>query len=176
MTATLTRETVYSALFNTVAAAASAAATAQGLRLTTSRRLRHWSAVDTAEMPILMMSQREQEAEIKDGRRGAPTRWTLYADFAIYVAVSDPKSAPAIRLNPLVDAVSRSLVPVPPPPAGSGMVTLGLGEFDTLPAGVTSPMVEHAAIEGKIETDEGVLGDIAFAFIPVKVLCKPVFG
>ena len=32
-------------------------------------------------------------------------------------------------------------------------------------------MVQHASIAGKIETDEGVLGDQAVAIIPVEILC-----
>src|SRR5260221_573524 len=78
------------------------AALALGRNLKTSRRLRHWSAVADAEMPILMMGQRHQEALIKT--RGAPTVWTLHADFVIYVKETDQRLAPAILLNPLVDA------------------------------------------------------------------------
>ena len=32
-------------------------------------------------------------------------------------------------------------------------------------------MVQHASIAGKIETDEGALGDQAIAIIPVEILC-----
>jgi len=32
-------------------------------------------------------------------------------------------------------------------------------------------LVRHARIEGRIETDEGVLGDQAVAVIPVEILC-----
>jgi hypothetical protein len=59
-------------------------------------------------------------------------------------------------LNPLVDAVEAALMPA----ATTGVQDLGL------PA-----MVQHAYIAGKIETDEGVLGDQAVAIIPVEILC-----
>ena len=32
-------------------------------------------------------------------------------------------------------------------------------------------MVQHAYIVGKVETDEGVLGDQAIAIVPVEILC-----
>jgi len=32
-------------------------------------------------------------------------------------------------------------------------------------------MVQHAYIQGKVETDEGVLGDQAVAVIPIEILC-----
>jgi hypothetical protein len=59
-------------------------------------------------------------------------------------------------LNPLIDAVEAALAPSP---------AAGLQNLD-LPA-----MVQHAAIAGKIDTDEGALGDQAIAIIPVEILC-----
>ena len=32
-------------------------------------------------------------------------------------------------------------------------------------------MVQHAYIAGKLETDEGILGDQAIAIVPVEILC-----
>jgi len=87
---------------------------------------------------------------------GSPIAWTLYADFYVYVHSSDPYLAPAMLLNPLLDALETALAP---PPA-TGIQNLGL------PA-----MVQHARIAGKIETDEGVLGDQAIAIVPVEILC-----
>ena len=59
-------------------------------------------------------------------------------------------------LNPLVDAVEASLAPA----ATTGLQDLGLPS-----------MVQHAVIAGKIETEEGVLGDQAIAIIPIEILC-----
>jgi len=59
-------------------------------------------------------------------------------------------------LNPLLDAVEAALAPS----ATTGLQDLGL------PA-----MVQHAYISGKVETDEGVLGDQAVAIVPVEILC-----
>ena len=87
---------------------------------------------------------------------GGPTIWTLSADFYVYVHSSDPYLAPAMLLNPLLDALEAALAPSPV----TGIQNLGL------PA-----MVQHAYIAGKVETDEGVLGDQAIAIVPVEILC-----
>ena len=138
-------ESVYGALF----ALASAAAGFE----TASRRLRHWSDVAFAEQPALFMSEKGAEARIK--AVGAPAVWTLSADLWIYAYSGDPSVSPATLLNPLMSALTTAFAPVPP-----GLQRLGLPQI-----------VQHAYIAGKIETDEGVLGDQAVAIMPVEVLC-----
>lgn len=140
------REAIYAALWALASGAAEFA--------TASRRLRHWSDVAAAEQPALFMSEKGGQAQVK--ALGAPLVWTLYADFYLYVHSSDPYGAPATILNPLLDALEAALAPSP----ATGLQTLGL------PA-----MVSHAYIAGKIDTDEGVLGDQAIAIVPVAVLC-----
>ena len=100
------------------------------------------------------MSEKGGTAVIK--RLGAPIVWTLHADFYIYVRSSDPYLAPGTILNPLIDALEAALAPSPT----TGIQNLGLPE-----------MVQHAYIAGKVETDEGVLGDQAIAIVPVEILC-----
>ena len=140
------RESIYAALWELAAGAASF--------VSANRRLRHWADVAPAEQPALFMSEKGGTAVTK--ALGAPIVWTLYADFYIYVHSSDPYLAPAIFLNPLLDALEAALAPSP----ATGIQNLGL------PA-----MVQHAYIAGKVETDEGVLGDRAIAIMPVEVLC-----
>ena len=140
------REPIYAALF-------ALALRAAGF-VTAERRLRHWSGVSPAEQPALFMSQKAETATVKT--LGAPTVWTLLADLYLYVHSSDPYTAPATLLNPLVDAVEAALGPV----AATGIQDLGLPH-----------MVSHAYIAGKVESDEGVLGDQAVAIIPVEILC-----
>jgi hypothetical protein len=142
----IAREPIYAALFERVARAADFAAV--------SRRLRHWSDVAPAEQPALFLAQRSETATVKT--LGAPIVWTLAADFYLYVRASDPYAAPAALLNPLIDAIEAALAPA----AATGIQDLGL------PA-----MVQHAYIAGRVETDEGVLGDQAVAIIPVEILC-----
>jgi hypothetical protein len=142
----IVRESIYAALWALGAGAASFASA--------NRRLRHWADVASAEQPALFMSEKGGHAVTK--ALGAPIVWTLYADFYVYVHSSDPYLAPAMVLNPLLDALEAALAPSP----ATGIQNLGL------PA-----MVQHAYIAGKIETDEGVLGDQAIAILPVEILC-----
>jgi hypothetical protein len=140
------RESIYAALWALAADAASFASA--------NRRLRHWADVVPAEQPALFMSEKGGTAVMK--ALGAPIAWTLYADFYLYVHSSDPYLPPAKLLNPLLDALEAALAPSPT----TGIQNLGL------PA-----MVQHAYIAGKVETDEGVLGDQAIAIVPVEILC-----
>jgi hypothetical protein len=142
------RELVYSALWDKVSDAASFT--------TKSRRLRHWSDVAPAEQPALFMSQTRMVGEFKDNQVNLRVEWMLHAEFFIYVHSSDPYITPAIILNPLVDAVERSLEPDPI----SGITDLGL-----------PGLVFWARVHGTIETSEGVLGDQEMAIIPVEVRC-----
>jgi hypothetical protein len=142
----ISREPIYAALFGLIEAAADFTVV--------DRRLRHWSSVSPAEQPALFMAQKSELASVKT--LGAPTVWTLSVDLYVYAHSSDPYLAPATILNPLIDAVEAALAPS----ATTGIQDLGL------PA-----VVQHAYISGKIETDEGVLGDQAVAIVPVEILC-----
>ena len=140
------REAIYAALWSLGSGAAGFASA--------NRRLRHWADLAPADQPALFLSEKGGRAVVK--ALGAPTSWTLYADFYVYVHSSDPYLPPATLLNPLLDALEAALAPSP----ATGIQNLGL------PA-----MVQHAYIAGKIETDEGVLGDQAIAIVPVEILC-----
>lgn len=142
----INREPIYAALFGLLETAADFTVA--------ERRLRHWSSVSPAEQPALFMAQKTELASVK--ALGAATVWTLAVDVYVYVHSSDPYLAPASVLNPLIDAVEAALAPS----AATGLQDLGL------PA-----MVQHAYISGKVETDEGVLGDQAVAVVPVEILC-----
>ena len=142
----IAREPIYAALFDLAAGAAGF--------VTAERRLRHWSDVAPAEQPALFMTQKSEVAAVKT--LGAPTVWTLLVEFYLYAHSSDPYLSPATVLNPLVDAVEAALAPA----ATTGLQDLGLPS-----------MVQHAYIAGKIDTEEGVLGDQAIAIIPVEILC-----
>ena len=142
----IAREPIYAALFARVAAAADF--------VTAERRLRHWSGLAPAEQPALLQRQKSETAMVKAW--GAPMVWTLTVELYVYAHSSDPYLAPAMVLNPLLDAVEAALMPA----AVTGVQDLGL------PA-----MVQHACIAGKIATDEGALGDQAVAIIPVEILC-----
>ena len=130
----IVREPIYAALFALIESAAPF--------VTAERRLRHWSDVAPAEQPALFMAQKSETAATK--ALGAPSVWTLNIELYLYAHSSDPYLSPATILNPLIDAVEAALAP----PAMTGLQDLGL------PA-----TVQHAAITGKIDTDEGTLGE-----------------
>lgn len=142
----ITREPIYAALFALLETAADFA--------TVERRLRHWGDVAPAEQPALFVAQKTETASTRTF--AAPTVWTLLVDLYLYVHSSDPYLAPAMLLNPLLDAVEAALAPS----AVTGVQDLGLPH-----------QVQHAYINGKIETDEGVLGDQAVAVVPIEILC-----
>jgi len=142
----IAREAIYAALFARLAAAADF--------VTTARRLRHWNELTLAEQPALFVQQKTEVAAVPT--LGAPTVWTLGVDLYIYAHSSDPYAAPAMVLNPLIDAVESALAPL----AATGVQDLGL------PA-----MIQHAYIAGKIAIDEGILRDQAVAIIPIEILC-----
>jgi hypothetical protein len=139
------REEIYSALWILASNAA--------LFATKSRRLRHWAQVNAAEMPALFMTEKGGTAQIKG--HFTPTVWTLKVDFYIYVANSDYSRSTAELLNPLLDSIELALAPS----QATGKQQLGL-----------AGMVEHCYISGALETDEGVLGDIALGILPVEIL------
>lgn len=140
------RELIYSSLFRIVSDAANFA--------TKSRRLRHWSDVAPAEQPALFMSEKGGVGSKASTAYNAPTKWVLSADIYIYAHSSAPYISPAEILNPLVDAVERALAPDPI----TGLQTLGL-----------NGMVLATWLSGKVDTDEGVLGDQALAIIPIEI-------
>lgn len=142
------REAIYSALWDRVSGAAQFA--------TANRRLRHWTLVSPAEQPALFMAQTRQHGETRGGAVNLPVVWILRAELFIYVYSSDPYLAPAILLNPLIDAIERALAP----DIGTGLQDLGL-----------PLMVRHARVEGEIETSEGVLLDQEIAVVHVEILC-----
>lgn len=140
------RESIYAALWSLGSTSAGYA--------TASRRLRHWADVSPAEMPAIFMVEKGGTAVNK--ALGAPLVWTLSADFYVYAYSSDPYAAPAMVLNPLLDALETALAPN----QATGILTLGLPY-----------MVTHCYIAGKVDTDEGVLGDLAVAIVPIEILC-----
>ncbi len=137
----MTREAIYQALFAELAAI-------PGLSLA-SRKLKHWNDVPQPNQPALFLVQKGEETQRASS---LPPRRTLMAEVYLYARSEDPAVPPASLLNPLLDAVEAALLP-----DASGNQTLG-------------GLVQHAWIEGKTETDEGVLGEQAVAIVPVTIL------
>ena len=117
--------------------------------VTSSRRLRHWSDVSPAELPALFVADGPQTpTQVK----GMPPKWTLDAKAYIYVPVQ-ALAAPGPLLNEYLDALDKALAPTP------YQVTQTLGG-----------LVSHCWISNTVETDEGTLGDLAVAIVPISML------
>ena len=110
---------------------------------TVSRTLKHWEDVPPEGMPALFQSQADEEITAKPNLpplvQGG-VNWWLY--------VRSESGSPSTIINPLVDACFAALSPV------GDALTLG-------------GLVDQCYIDGKIETDEGTLGSIAVAKIPI---------
>ena len=139
----MTRETIYSALFDKIGAAAPF--------VTASRRLRHWQDVGPSEQPALFMAQRNEVVEMKPGMNPVTT---LHVDVYLYARTNNPDKSPGQILNPLLDAV---------------VATLGTPDSPTTNKLTLGGLVQHCWIEGTIETDEGVLGDQGVVIVPVAI-------
>lgn len=138
----MNREAIYSAVFARLQ-------TIDGFT-TVTRRLQHWADVTPSEMPYIAMAQRSEYPE--GSRMGMPLRWTFAVDFYLYTHSADRSSSPCIILNPLLDRLCTAFMPS----TRTGTVEL---------AGLTY----HCRIDGEIETDEGTLGDLSVAIVPLSI-------
>jgi len=139
------RETAYAALFSKLSAAL------YGSVSNMSRTLKHWSDVSPTDMPALFQAQTSQEAVAE---RGKPTKWILGATLYLYVSTPDSVTPPSTQMNTILDLIDNALAP-----DNIGQQTLGVPSI-----------VMWARIKGKVETDEGTLGTIAVAKIPVEIV------
>lgn len=137
----MTREPIYAALFAKVSGISGFS--------TISRRLKHWTDCEDAELPALFMAQ---AGEVATQKRGLPAKWSFLINLHIYVSSgADPNSSPAPALNALLDGLEAALRP-----DLSGFCTLG-------------GLVRNAWISGKIVTLEGILGGREVALVPVEI-------
>ena len=138
----MNRETIFLAVYNLAASTA-------GI-ITSGRRVKHWDEVPAELQPALFQGQGDEDAQTRPGR---PTIWTLYAHLYLYVnSGSDPTAYPATQINSMLDAIEAAFKPAP----NNDYNTLGGLVFD-------------CRIDGKIQTDEGLLGPQSVAVIPIKI-------
>lgn len=139
------REEVYTAFFSHMQADTNLAA----LVKTFTRRLKHWSDVAVEDQPALYLVHSGESRQVV---RGMPPALVLEMNLWIYVNTQGEPSGPV--LNPILDAVDKSLEPVT---TGDNTQTL-------------NGLVHHCWIEGQTQIFEGDLGDEAVAIVPVKIL------
>ena len=135
------REPIAVALFNKLSAVAQFK--------TTSRRLVLWSDVPASMQPALYVVESDPVAT---QRPGLGPVWEWRFDVHVYVNTGDdPDTPPGTLMNPILDAIEAALAP-------DNLVT----NKQTL-----GGLVQHCWIEGKTQTDQGVLGGQGVAIIPV---------
>lgn len=141
------REEVYAALFARGVGAAGF--------VTNGRRLRHIEELDTASFPAFYQYQVEEQWANGAGAGNLPPVGTLRVEWWVYVQSGDDNAPHSSQLNPLVDALCSSLGL---PPA-----------FSVAPTGAQTigGLVTSVQLDGPIQYAEGVLGDRAFAKIPL---------
>lgn len=119
---------------------------------TWSRRLRHWNDVPEIEQPAVFLAQNGEQI---DRLRAV---WTLRMDVYVYVSVGgDENAVTATPMNHIIDKIADALRP-----------RRELGEIEQTLGG----LVLDCRIEGKIETDAGVLGAQSVAIIPLVILAE----
>jgi len=137
----LNREQIYESLFNKVA-------TIPGF-VTTGRKLKHYADLAASEQPAIFQTQ---TGEVVHKNVNTPYWFDFTVALYVYVNTSaDPEAVPATQINNLLDAIVETLAP-----NWTGYQTL-------------DGLVFNVVIDGTIETDEGVLGDQAYAIIPIKI-------
>lgn len=135
------RELIYGRIFERLE-------TIEGLK-EVSRKLRHWS--DVVEFPVVFLAQGNENVT-KSGR-GLNSVNSISPTIYAYVKV-EIDQLPGPTLNRILDAITLSLEP-----------TMGTGNKQTL-----GGIVEDCYINGQILTDEGTLGQLAVAIIPLNVV------
>jgi hypothetical protein len=134
------RETIYAALFAKVSQAANFE--------TVSRRLQHWTDVSASAQPALFQAQIDETSQTVPG---LDTVFVLRVDLYVYANTQgDSSLSPSTILNPLIDAVLATLAFDPI----SNKQNLG-------------GLVEYCVVDGRIVTDEGVLGNQGVCIIPI---------
>ena len=118
--------------------------------ITWSRRLKHWSDVPEIQQPAVFLAQNGEQL---DRLRAV---WTLRMDVYVYANTGgDEDAVTATEMNRVVDKIADALRP-----------RRELGETEQTLNG----LVMDCRIEGKIETDAGVLGAQSVAIIPLVIL------
>ena len=82
-----------------------------------------------------------------------PLKRVMHLDLVLYVHSGDKSFPTSSLLNPMLDAIERSFG------AGDPARVLTLGG-----------LARRVTINGRIETDEGLLGEYAYAVVPVDIL------
>lgn len=145
------RETVYAALFVLLNGLATGGSP---LLKIASRRLAPIEDAQPENLPAAYQVQDDQSYIKPSTSMPARMEWGAY--WFVYGYSADPAVAPSTVLNTLVDALVGK-TGVLTPTGGADKQTLG-------------GIVEDAAVSGKIQIFEGLLGDRCVAIIPLRIV------
>jgi hypothetical protein len=121
--------------------------------VTTSRRIKNFSAVTREQMPALYMVEGDQESDVV--RRGIPTKWKLYVELWMYFWQEDNTVAIMPSVNPILDSVRACLAP---DDSVVGELTL-------------QGLVSHCRMIGKTRIWEGANdGNLTVVMIPIEMM------
>jgi hypothetical protein len=115
-----------------------------------SRRLKAPQDVGAGNCPALFQIYKGETVEWSGMR---PLKRTLHLDLVLYVHSGDKSFPTSSLLNPMLDAIESSLGAADP----VRVLTLG-------------GLARRVTINGRIETDEGLLGEYAYAVVPIDIL------
>jgi hypothetical protein len=119
---------------------------------TVSRRLKHWQDVPVAQMPALFLAQ-QHETVTQNTRQ--PAIITLHPEIYIYVSNGTSQTInPYSILNPIVDSITNLFTASNFPNGNNNLKGL----------------VHTCKLSGTIDTDGGILGNVAVAIIPLEII------
>jgi len=142
----MNRESLQAALFTRLTAGA---ACLSDLR-TASRRLKAPQEVGAGNCPALFQIYKGETVEWTGMQ---PLKRVMHLDLVLYVHSGDKSFPTSSLLNPLLDAIEQAF-----------------GADDPDNPLTLDGLARRVSINGRIETDEGLLGEYAYAVIPVDIL------
>jgi hypothetical protein len=124
----------------------------------TSRRVQHWSEIDSSQQPYLAMGAGNQTPT--NDKSGVPVYYEIDVKLYLYVTSMNEEVPPSLLLNQYLDRLDTILTPpAPGTPWPAGYVSLG-------------GLVRHVWVVDTIETSGDVLGNQGVALIPLRILAN----
>jgi hypothetical protein len=139
----MTRETIQAALFDLLTAGV------PGLKIT-SRRLKAPQDVGAGNCPALFQIYKGETVEWTAMQ---PLKRIMHLELVLYVHSGDKSFPTSSLLNPILDALDADF-----------------GAGDPARVQTLNGLARRVTINGRIETDEGLLGEYAYAIVPVDIL------
>ena len=115
-----------------------------------SRRLKPPQEVGAGNFPALFQIYKGETVEWTGMQ---PLKRLMHLELVLYVHSGDKSFPTSSLLSPLLDALDTAFGAADP----AGVQTLG-------------GLAKRVTINGRIETDEGLLGEYAYAVVPIEIL------